>query len=242
MSDRGDEAGDAGAAGRRTGHGLVALGDSVTVGEGQSMLGTYYRSWALWLAMALELAYTNLAVNGARAADLGAQLARLDGDYRLGCLYVGVNDARAVDFDAGSFAAHLRCSAATLRGAAGGLLMATIPLDLGRPRAGASVPTANRIIREVAGEQRAVVVDLEDVHGWQLVLPDAVHLTARGQLEVAARAATALAAAGVAVGRSPIALAGTPPGPRAVLRYALTGHAAALARDLWRRARERASR
>ena len=35
--------------------GLVALGDSITYGEGGIVLGVDGRSWALWLAQALDL-------------------------------------------------------------------------------------------------------------------------------------------------------------------------------------------
>jgi len=47
--------------------GLVALGDSITNGGGNMALGVYPRSWAQWLAMALELPYTSLAFDGATA-------------------------------------------------------------------------------------------------------------------------------------------------------------------------------
>lgn len=222
-------------AGRR---GLVALGDSITVGEGQAMLGTRCQSWALWLAAALELPYTNLADNGARARDLPGQAARMHGRYELCCLYAGVNDARSLDFDGGAFAEQFAAGVAAAARGADRLLVATIPLDLGRPRAGRSAVEANRVIREVAAGCAATVVALDDLKGWRLVLPDAVHLTARGQVELAERAARALAADGLAVRHSPAQLAGDVPGRRASARYAITGHAAALARDGWRRLRE----
>jgi lysophospholipase L1-like esterase len=219
--------------------GLVALGDSITVGEGQAMLGTRCQSWALWLAEALELPYTNLAVNGAQARELGRQVQRMRGPYELCCLYAGVNDARAVGFDPGAFADALERAAAAAAGEADHLLMVTIPLDLGRPPAGRSVLEANRLVREVAGRHRATVVSLEGLRGWRLVLPDAVHVTARGQVELAERAARALRADGFAVPVSPTALADAAEGWRAAAWYTLTGHAAALARDLRRRVRER---
>jgi len=60
-------------------------------------------------ARGLGLPYTGVAVDGARAADvvarqLGAVEAQAGGDWDLGCLYVGVNDVRALDFDAAAFA------------------------------------------------------------------------------------------------------------------------------------------
>ena len=58
--------------------GLVALGDSITVGEGSMALGITPLSWAQWLAKALDLPFTSYAVNGAYTADvLALQLPRV---------------------------------------------------------------------------------------------------------------------------------------------------------------------
>lgn len=246
--------------------GLVALGDSITNGEGGSqegpasggrsrmpkmrraarrrhppgMLGVRAWSWAQWLATALELPYTGLAADGAVAADLVArQLPRLDGPYAVGCLWIGVNDVRSVDFDLEAYVRDLRVAAEAVADACETVLMPTIPLDLGRPRAGAAkVSAANAAIRERAAAVGAAVVALDDLRGWRLVLPDAVHLTALGQLVVADRAFDALAdrarSAGVDRHVRPSALAEADERLLASIRYALTGHAAALARD-WRR-------
>ncbi|MBA2517258.1 MAG: hypothetical protein H0V22_08100 [Solirubrobacterales bacterium] len=71
--------------------GLVALGDSITVGEGNMVCGIPCRSWALWLAEALDLPFTSRAFNGATTADVrAAQLPRVRADYDVGCLYAGV--------------------------------------------------------------------------------------------------------------------------------------------------------
>jgi hypothetical protein len=76
-------------------------------------------------------------------------------------------------------------------------------------------------------------VALEDLRGWRRLLPDAVHPTALGQLEIARRAAQALP--GVP---SPVGLTEVQTGPRADARYALTRQVGHLARDLRRRAAE----
>lgn len=223
------------------GRGLVALGDSITVADGQAMPGLPCRSWALWLAAALELPYTNLAGNGAVCADVrDRQLPRLRGPYELACLYVGVNDARGLDFDAGAYERCLGEVAAALAAAAERLCLVLVPLDLGRPRAGESVPLANAAIRRVAAATGACLVANEDVRGWRLVLPDAVHLTALGQVDLAERAAAALTAAGMTVATRPALLAGLPLGRRSLWRYALTGQLPSLARDWARRGRESA--
>jgi lysophospholipase L1-like esterase len=218
--------------------GLVALGDSITVGEGRPMLGVHAQSWALWLAQALELPYTGLAVPGARTRDVVAdQLPRLRGPYAVACLYAGVNDARAIDFDSERFERDLDRAAAGCAACARRLVMCTIPLDLGRPRAAPKPSVANAAIWRVAALYEATVVELDDLGGATRVLPDAVHLTAAGQVEVAERAVRALG-----LDASPIAAAGVRGSRATVLRYLLTRHVAELTRDLVRRNRERPER
>lgn len=224
--------------------GLVALGDSITNGRGQPMLGVRAWSWAQWLATALDVAYHGLAGDGARVEDvLHGQVPRLDGPYAVGCLYVGVNDVRGVDWDPEAFAAGLADVAGAVAGTCSRVVMPTIPLDLGRPRAGAAkVAAANAIVRSEAARHGAAVVDLSGLRGWRLVLPDAVHLTALGQLVVADRAAEALRAAGMAVPRRPADLCEVDRSARGTARYAATRHSVAAARDLRRRAVEGAAR
>ncbi|MCW3011900.1 MAG: hypothetical protein JWO90_2304 [Solirubrobacterales bacterium] len=189
--------------------GLVALGDSITYGEGGIVLGVDGRSWALWLAQALDLPYTNYAVCGARAPDvLADQLPRVRRSYALGTLFVGVNDARDPAFDAAAFDRDVRAAAAGLAPHCAQLLVLTIPLDLGRPRAGArKVGTANASIRAAAKAVGATLVPLDDLAGWRHVLPDAVHPSALGQLEIADRAARALDAPVLPSARTPPATA-----------------------------------
>jgi hypothetical protein len=74
------------------------------------------------------------------------------------------------------------------------VLTLTIPIDLGRPRAGAKVPAANALIAAAAARRAAICADLAQLRGRRHVLPDAVHLTPRGQLAVADVAARALGA------------------------------------------------
>jgi lysophospholipase L1-like esterase len=212
--------------------GLVAVGDSITNGEGQSMLGVRCQSWAQWLAGALELPYTGLAENGATAASARAgQVPRLRGPYDLGVVYLGVNDVRVPSFDVDPFGASLDGVLDAVGAASDRTLVATIPLDLGRPPAPPErIAGANREIVRSAAERGVAVVDLSDLRGWRLVLPDAVHLTAAGQLEVARRAARVLGAP------DPAETAAR--GLRPTARYALTGHASAVARDRLRRVRE----
>ena len=88
--------------------GLVALGDSITVGEGSMALGITPLSWAQWLARALDLPFSSYAVNGAATADvLALQLPRVRGGHDVAALYVGVNDVRSLDFDLASLPASM---------------------------------------------------------------------------------------------------------------------------------------
>ena len=215
--------------------GLIALGDSITRGDGEPAFGVSHRSWSLWLAEALDLPYTNRAIDGAVAADLVRdQLSCVQSDYDLACLYVGVNDVRGPDWDPDPFAAALDVALTHLCGCATRVLTLTIPLDLGRPRAGAAVPHANALIRRLAGEHGAVCAELADLRGWRLVLPDAVHPTALGQLAIADRAAGALTVAGAPLPRVPSALAHPDISRRTVARFAVRW-GSLLVRDLGRR-------
>jgi hypothetical protein len=172
--------------------GLVALGDSITRGHGEPMLGLHFQSWALWLAEALSLPCTNLAVDGAVARSvLAEQVPRLDGPYALGCLYVGVNDARDPAWDPGHYERDLRAVLAALSAVAERVLVCTLPEDLGRPTAAPKPVAANRIVRAASADAGAAVVALDDLGGPLLVLPDRVHLTALGEVEVARRALAA---------------------------------------------------
>jgi lysophospholipase L1-like esterase len=215
--------------------GLVALGDSITVGEGSMAAGVTPLSWAQWLARALDLPFTCYAVDGAVAAEvLREQLPRAHADYDLAVLYAGVNDVRSPDWDAAAYERDLDAIAAGLAARAERLLLLTLPHDLGRPTCAPKPEQANAAVRRVAQRHGAALADLSDFGGWTLVLPDVVHPTALGQLEIADRAARALGSATV-----PSSLVETPRG--AALRYA-PAHARAVARQLAHRLRERVVR
>jgi len=217
-----------------TRRGLVALGDSITNGHGEPALGVPMQSWAQWLAEALALPFTKLARDAALARDvLAEQIPRLDGPYDIACLYVGVNDARSLDWDAGAFEQALRASVAALTACSERLLLCTLPADLGRPRAAPKPRAASAIVRAVAGDHGAALTELDDLAGPPWLLPDAVHPTARGQLEIADRAARALGAA-----RLPSSLVEVHESRRARARFAARW-GVLLAGDLRRRGVER---
>jgi len=198
-------------------------------------LGVTALSWAQWLARALDLPYTSYACNGARTADvLREQLPRVRADYDVAALYAGVNDVRGPDWDSAAYERDLDAIAGALAARADRLLLLTLPLDLGRPASAPRPVKANAAVRRVARTHGATVVDLEDFGSWTTVLPDTVHPTPLGQIEIADRAARAL-------GAPLLASALVPTYSASRLRYA-PRHARALVRDLARRGIERVAR
>ena len=200
--------------------GVVALGDSITNGGGELQYGVALQSWALWTARGLGLPYTGVATDGARAADVVARQlptieAQAGGRWDLGCLYVGVNDVRALDFDADGFARDHATALAFLSERCERVLTATFPLDLGRPRAG-RLAEGNAAVERNARAAGALLLDLRDFGARNLVMTDHVHPTAFGQVWIAERALEVLAADGMNVRVRPSTLIN--PGGRTRLR------------------------
>jgi lysophospholipase L1-like esterase len=185
--------------------GVLAFGDSITNGGGELQWGVALQSWALWTARGLGLPYMGFAEDGARAADVvSRQLPALaervapDARWDVGCLYIGANDVRAVDFDAAAFARDHRTALEVLHERCDRVLAVSLPLDLGRPPAG-HVAEGNAIVLAAARETGALLVDLRDFGARNLVMADHVHPTAFGQIAIAERALDVLAADGMAV-------------------------------------------
>jgi lysophospholipase L1-like esterase len=194
--------------------GVLAFGDSITNGGGELQWGVALQSWALWVARGLGLPYTGYAVDGARVPDvvqrqIPAFLARdagASGRYDLGCLYIGVNDVRGLDWAAERFETDYRLALAFLGERCDRVLTATAPLDLGRPRAGAKVAELDALLDRVAAERDALVVDLRGFGARNLVMTDHVHPTAFGQIWIAERALETLARDGMRVAVRPSSL------------------------------------
>jgi hypothetical protein len=111
--------------------------------------------------------------------------------YDLGCLYVGVNDVRAPDFDSRVFAEDYDIALAFLAERCDRVLAVLLPDDLGRPRA-AFVGEANAVISAAATRHGALLLDLRGFGARNLVMTDHVHPTAFGQVWIAERALDAL--------------------------------------------------
>ena len=187
--------------------GVLAFGDSITNGGGELQWGVALQSWAQWVARGLGLPLTNYAIDGANVEnvvhvqqqaffDRGGQAA--DARYDVGCLYIGVNDVRALDWDARAFEPLYRRALGFLTERCDRVVTATAPFDLGRPRAGdRKIGELNDVIRRVAAEQGALVVALDDFKARNHVMADRVHPTAFGQIAIAERALVVLAADGL---------------------------------------------
>ena len=186
--------------------GVLAMGDSITNGGGELQWGVALQSWALWMARGLGLPYSGYAIDGGTVDTvLDVEIPRFlrtpeaDGRFDVGCLYIGVNDVRSVDWNASCFEPRYREALSFIADRCERTLTATIPLDLGRPRAGAKVEDANRLIERSAGDLGALVLDLRGFTGRRLLMADQVHPTAFGQIAIACKALEVLQADGADV-------------------------------------------
>jgi lysophospholipase L1-like esterase len=185
--------------------GVLAFGDSITNGGGELQWGVALQSWALWVARGLGLPFTGHAVDGARVEDVlreqipgfERRTARPETRYNLDCLYIGVNDVRATDWDAAAFERDFAAALGFLTTRCDRTLTMTAPLDLGRPRAGDKVGELNAAVERVAAAAGALVVDLRDFRARNRMMADRVHPTAFGQIAIAERALDVLARDGV---------------------------------------------
>jgi lysophospholipase L1-like esterase len=194
--------------------GVLAFGDSITNGGGELQWGVALQSWALWTARALGLPYTPYASDGATVRTVldeqipafTARAASPEGPYDLGCLYIGTNDVRSFDWDPFAYEKGLGEALGFLAARCERTLTATIPLDLGRPRAGAKVRDANAIIERRARATGTLVADLAGFRGRRVLMADHVHPTAFGQIAIAERALDVLERDGVRLRTRPSAL------------------------------------
>jgi lysophospholipase L1-like esterase len=210
--------------------GILAFGDSITNGGGELQWGVALQSWAQWTARGLGMPYSGYAVDGAQIDDvLDVEIPRFlraapepNARFDVGCLYIGVNDVRSVEWDERHFEPRYRDALSFLKKRCDRLLTATIPLDLGRPRAGAKVEDANRLIERVASEAGALVMDLRTFKGRRLLMADQVHPTAFGQLAIACKALEVLERDGMDIRADPWSLVNWDETPAGRLRGDMT--------------------
>jgi lysophospholipase L1-like esterase len=194
--------------------GVLALGDSITNAGGELQWGVALQSWALWTARALGLPYTPYAVDGATAADVVAEqipafkarTADPHARYDLGCLFIGVNDVRRLEWDVDAFAVDYEVALRFLRARCDRVLTVTAPLRLGLPPAGPKVAELNSVVERLAADVGALVIDLTRFGARNHVMVDRVHPTAFGQIAIAERALAVLAADGLPARTAPAAM------------------------------------
>jgi lysophospholipase L1-like esterase len=194
--------------------GVLAFGDSITNGGGELQWGVALQSWALCVARATGLPFTTYAVDGARVADvLHQQIPAFERDdrgrsarYDVGCLYVGVNDVRAVDWSATAFERDFAAALGSLARRCDRTIALTAPRDLGRPPAGPKVAELDAAIEHIAAMAGVLRVDLADFGARNHVMVDHVHPTAFGQIAIAERALAVLNADGLSTNVAPSSL------------------------------------
>ncbi len=193
---------------------MLAFGDSITNGGGELQWGVALQSWALWVARGLGLPYTGYAVDGAFAKDVVdeqipafvAGNADPGARYDVGCLYIGVNDVRAPDWDATAFEPDFRRALSFLRARCDRVIAVSAPRELGFPPAGAKVLELRSIVAGVTAELDARLLDLGSFGGRELLMADRVHPTAFGQIAIAERALAVLARDGLPTRVAPASL------------------------------------
>ena len=194
--------------------GVLAFGDSITNAGGELQWGVALQSWALWVARGLGLPYTGYAADGACASHVIAEQipaflrhnADAQAGYDLGCLYIGVNDVRSVDWNPARFTDAYATALDFLTARCDRVLTATAPRALGVPPAGHKVQALNTIVLRQAARRGALVVDLTGFGARNHVMADRVHPTAFGQIAIAERALSVLAADGAPVRAAPASL------------------------------------
>ena len=231
--------------------GVLAFGDSITNAGGDREWGVALQSWALWVARALGVPYSGYAVDGACVEDvLGQQIpaferrsANPDARYDVGCVYIGVNDVRRPEWDAGAFAAAHEQALRFVAARCDRTLALTAPLGLGYPPAGARVAELNRAVVDDAARVGALVVDLSPMRARNQIMADRVHPTAFGQIAIAERALAVLDRDGLPARAAPASMISYSIGRRGRLQSDVTYVYRALRqRLLWALVRARAGR
>lgn len=164
-----------------TSGGIIAIGDSLTNGRTPDVAGVPGKSWARWVAEAAGLPYEQHAKGGYTSTQIVETfLPEVTGQYKLGMFSMGTNDA-LTGFDAELFRLNVKTTAARMLEHCERVAVLSVPYS----------PVADAIVREVAAEHGAVVVDAS-VSGPLRFRPDGIHPTAVGYLELGDRAAETL--------------------------------------------------
>ncbi|MFI0822382.1 SGNH/GDSL hydrolase family protein [Streptomyces sp. NPDC021098] len=197
---------------------FVALGDSLTEGLGDPVVGGGWRGWAALLAGTAGEpgGFVNVSRSGALAADVaGEQLAAARrARPQLASVVVGMNDTLRDTFDIRRVAEALDATIGALRADGTVVLTACLPDPgrmLGLPDAlarplGRRMRAVNTVVHALSGRYGAVHVELTE-QGWVMDRAawsvDRLHPSELGHRLLAREFHTALTARGVAMGDPP---------------------------------------
>jgi lysophospholipase L1-like esterase len=187
---------------------LLALGDSLTCGEGVGLRVPFEQTWASLVAQSLTgMDISLLATPGARVRDVRLHQVPSAPDGRLATLVVGLNDIARSGFDAARFRTDLLAIVHQLTATGASVLLgrlhdpvALLPLPrpmarLGRER----VAAVNAAVDEAACWARVHVLALDEIttlmcpSGWAV---DRVHPSIAGHRAIAAEGILVLHRAG----------------------------------------------
>lgn len=186
----------------------VALGDSTTEGLEDSYPDGAYRGWADRLAAILAaaspgLGYANLAIRGRKLGQIRAEQLEpaLALEPDLATVLGGLNDILRPSVDIDAVGADLDAIVGSLREAGATVLVMTYPdptavITVAARPIRDRVDAFNAVIRHVAGERGAVLIDLDrdGVANPRYWSADRLHANPLGHERMAAAAAHALGA------------------------------------------------
>lgn len=186
---------------------FVALGDSTTEGlEDPYPDGRGYRGWADRLAQRIavtspELKYANLAVRGRKVPQIRAEQLEpaLELEPDLASVLGGINDVLRRSLDLDRVVGDLAGMTAALRRQGAVVLAFTFPdpsamINMAAARISARVAAFNALVREMAADEGALLIDLErdGIAHQSLWCSDRLHANGAGHERIAGAAAAAL--------------------------------------------------
>lgn len=172
-------------------HGILSIGDGIATGRGRPMRGVHCQGWPQWLSDAMGGCILSLARGGASSTTVvDEQLPKIQGDFLIGTITMGTNDV--LGGDDGRFAANLRRTVDALLLHCETVALVTLTSGVGGAARREHATSVNASILAEAGDS-VFVIDIGDLGGPTMLHGDLVHPTALGQLEIADRAAAALA-------------------------------------------------
>lgn len=175
--------------------GIIALGDSIMNGHGDSAIGVQCQSMAYWLARAADTSVWLLAEGGATSSQVVAQqVPRVEGATAGIALFnMGTNDVLS-SWDAAKLEKNANITVEALAEVADRVLVVGPPGCLRDFSATVAqrYAVAREALQRVADESGSLFLALDGLRGPRLTFGDNVHLNTLGNLRVADEAAALL--------------------------------------------------